>query len=319
MGTLMNIGYVSYQTALKWEMDTTTADFTAHNAPDFPFPLEQIPHFQPPRNNLSVADNNLLQPKNPFDDKEPLLQLLDEAKMTPIDKDTAAQLPTWTQISQLYGNQPIYHGLDTCTRFQGAGSPAQHFLGIAGTFNSGTNLLAELLIANCHMPARMAAFGPRQRGIRWQVVWGKHTPVGNETFRQLHRTYTDMPELTADDVFAAVIIRDPYRWMQSMCKHPYAATWGHADSHCPSLVPNQADVLAQPHLADRDHIPVTVEYSNFTRHYQSLVHFWNEWYQGESKQRLTRQLSGKMCAQIGGGAKITSPHSCCVSCFPPPW
>jgi hypothetical protein len=33
----------------------------------------------------------------------------------------------------------------------------------------GTTLLSELLIANFHMPARMAKYGNIQPGIRWQV------------------------------------------------------------------------------------------------------------------------------------------------------
>lgn len=40
-----------------------------------------------------------------------------------------------------------------------------------GTFNSGTNLMAELLIHNCHMQKRMDRFGHKNRGVRWQVPW----------------------------------------------------------------------------------------------------------------------------------------------------
>ena len=287
LGTLMNIGYVATQTALKWETETTTADFTQQQQVVVPIPNN--PHLQQPQEQLQpqppqqqISSTHVVD--DPFYDKEPLLQLLKEAGMGPIDNATAASLPTWSEITRLYGNQPLYHGLDSCARFQGSGIAAHHFLATAGTFNTGTNLLSEMLIANCHMPARMAQYGPTQKGIRWQVVWGKHTPVGNETFRQTHRTYTDVPDLTADDVFAAVMIRDPYRWMQSMCRHKYGASWLHDESHCPSLVPNHADLIAKPHLATLDHIPVHVEYAKFTQKHDSLVHFWNEWYQGGSEK-----------------------------------
>jgi hypothetical protein len=69
----------------------------------------------------------------------------------------------------LYGETPAIQGLNTCKAFQDASDPAEHFLAVAGTFNSGTNLLAELLIHNCQMPARMAKYGKIHEGIRWQV------------------------------------------------------------------------------------------------------------------------------------------------------
>lgn len=296
LGTVMNIAYVSFQTALKWETETNTADFGPQHADEnivrpqihIPVPKNTSPkEHQAPTTagGRIIVDEVITEARfhdfdDPFFDKKALIELLQEAGVTPIDNATAAALPTWSEITSLYGKEPVYYGLDTCERFQGSGVASQHFLAVAGTFNTGTNLLAELLLANCHMPARMAQYGPAQRGIRWQTSWGKHTPVFNETFRQTHRVYTDVPDLTADDVFAGVMIRDPYRWMNSMCRHQYAASWLHDDSHCPSLVPNEADVAAKPHLQNLDHIPVTVEYKEFTVKHDSLVHFWNEWYQG---------------------------------------
>ena len=71
--------------------------------------------------------------------------------------------------SSVYGKEPIIYGLDTCELFRESSDPADHFLAVAGTFNSGTNLLSELLIHNCHLPARMAKYGSINEGIRWQV------------------------------------------------------------------------------------------------------------------------------------------------------
>lgn len=102
--------------------------------------------------------------------KEPILQLLRDAGVTnQLDTDTLAALPTWQQVTDLYGSQPVLHGLDTCPTFRASSDPAEHLLGVAGTFNTGTNLLAELLIQNCEMPARMAKYGAVNKGIRWQV------------------------------------------------------------------------------------------------------------------------------------------------------
>lgn len=101
-------------------------------------------------------------------------------------------LPLPSDVAALYGSQPRIWGLDTaCDAFQNDPNtdPASRFLTTAGTFNTGTNLMAELLIANCYMPARRAKY--KQDGVRWQAVWGKHTPVWNETVRLTHRTYND--------------------------------------------------------------------------------------------------------------------------------
>jgi hypothetical protein len=194
-----------------------------------------------------------------------------------IDPDTAARLPTAEAVAALYGRDPVVLGLESCERFQGMGDPADHFVSTAGTFNTGTNLMAELLIANCVLPARQQKYGTR--GVRWQVVWGKHTPVDDEQFRQSHRTYDD-GNVQADAMFPAVMIRDPFKWMQSvryiakvqrgvaesgveswgtslidclvvlllldhrvvqMCRHPYAADWVHEEDHCPNLLPNEYD------------------------------------------------------------------------------
>jgi hypothetical protein len=131
-----------------------------------------------------------------------------------VDPDTAARLPTAEAVAALYGRDPVVLGLESCERFQALGDPADHFVSTAGTFNTGTNLMAELLIANCVLPARQQKYGTR--GVRWQVVWGKHTPVDDEDFRQSHRTYDD-GNVQANAMFPAVMIRDPFKWMQSVC------------------------------------------------------------------------------------------------------
>lgn len=146
--------------------------------------------------------------------KEPLIALLRDAGVE-VDDEIVQRLPTWQQVADLYGSEPVMFGLETCHKFRNEnGDPANHFVSTAGTFNTGTNLMAELLIHNCHMPARMKKYGHKNRGVRWQVLWGKHTPVGDEDFRLHHRTYNDT--MNAEDIFPAVTVRDPFKWMQSV-------------------------------------------------------------------------------------------------------
>lgn len=154
-------------------------------------------------------------------------------KVTDLDAQTLRDLPTWKEVSDLYGDEPRIYGLDQCEVFQKHSDPAEHFVSTAGTFNSGTNLMAELLIANCHMEERMKKYGAANRGVRWQVPWGKHTPPGDEEFRLTHKTLKDA-NVDASNILPSVTIRDPYVWMNryvltrwcsvSSCRVP-SASW----------------------------------------------------------------------------------------------
>jgi hypothetical protein len=264
------------------------------------FEPNQLPH-----------DHTLIHP-----DKAPILNLLQEAGLDvrTLSSEIVASIPSWSQVTALYGHQPRIYGMDqgVCDAFQQSSNPAEHFLGVAGTFNTGTNLLAALLIQNCHLPARIKVHGPGSPGIRWQVPWGKHTPVDDEDFRQRHKAAHDQ-DLEADNVLAAVAIRDPAVWMASMCRHPYAMRWQltarkdtNGTIHCPHFVMEETD-------GTNHSVPVHVQYSNFTRHYESMVHHWNEWYGAYldvSWPRLLlrfedlifhpRQVTQKVCECAGG-------------------
>jgi len=199
-------------------------------------------------------------------EKEPIIKLIQNAKVPfdpLVDIDLLQDLPTWSEITGMYGEKPVIHGLDMCEPFRTHSDPADHFVSTAGTFNSGTNLMAELLIANCHMPARMKKYGAINRGIRWQVPWGKHTPPGDNEYRQSHKTDKDR-NIDANDIIPAVTIRDPLVWLQSMCRHHYAARWPHTNDHCPDFtLPN---------------IKAVVHYAEMSKNHDSILHLWNDWY-----------------------------------------
>jgi hypothetical protein len=107
-------------------------------------------------------------------------------------------------------------------------------------------------------------------------------------------------------ILPVVAVRDPYSWMQSMCRHGYTANWLHTNKHCPNLIPNEFDftmleslqhddnIITPNMLDDADYtdddnpeagftmnttvIPVTVEYKSLTINHTSLAHMWNDWY-----------------------------------------
>mmetsp|Transcript_43352 Transcript_43352/g.104772 ORF Transcript_43352/g.104772 Transcript_43352/m.104772 type:complete len:510 (+) Transcript_43352:151-1680(+) len=199
-------------------------------------------------------------------EKEPIIKLLQNAKVQfdpNEDTELLRDLPTWSEVTKMYGEKPVIHGLDMCKPFQTHSDAADHFVSTAGTFNSGTNLMAELLIANCHMPARMKKYGAINRGVRWQVPWGKHTPPGDNEYRQTHKTDKDK-NIDANDILPAVTIRDPLVWLQSMCRHHYAARWPHTENHCPDFTLRN--------------IKAVVHYAEMSKNHDSILHLWNDWY-----------------------------------------
>jgi len=112
------------------------------------------------------------------------------------------------------------------------------------------------------------------RGVRWQVPYGKHSPVDNETHRQFHKAGNEK-DIPADNVLAIVTIRDPYFWMDSMCRHPYQMEWPDNPNQCPKLVPTADDPSVLRQISS---IPVRIKYDGTERLHYSMVHHYNEWY-----------------------------------------
>jgi len=169
-------------------------------------------------------------------------------------------------VTSQYGVGPHFLFDDTCATFREQVPAVRRMLGAAGMFSTGTNLVTQLLKRNCYIPERLEKYGGKatkeQLGMRWQVPWGKHTPA---SFRDHHAT-KQAAAISKDDILPIVTIRHPYRWMQSMCKNPYAARWKHAHV-CPHL-----------HI-DGEWNPVSVKYGAGVVNYTSLVHLWTDWYQ----------------------------------------
>lgn len=74
--------------------------------------------------------------------------------------------------------------------------------------------------------------------------------------------------------------KDPFSWMQSMCKSPYAAHWRHTALHCPNLVPTDADrERFKDHEMVNETFRVKVIFDKEQIFYwKSLVHLWSNWY-----------------------------------------
>jgi hypothetical protein len=146
-------------------------------------------------------------------------------------------------------------------------------------FNTGTNLLFEYLSRNCYNPARHSK---HNWGIHWQIPWGKHNPL---FYRGRRYAENDDETKNLDNSLPIVMIKDPYTWMQSLCRNRYSAEWDFTLEHCPNLLPNEVDKY-YGFVKDADHekrlmhdgIPMTIEYNPNTTEYSNMAAAWNTWH-----------------------------------------
>lgn len=94
--------------------------------------------------------------------------------------------------------------------------------------------------------------------------------------RKWTNTVSNDKKVNKTTVMPVVAIRDPYSWMQSMCRHPYATKWHHTKKHCPNLVPNEDDRDLFPFLENE--IPVRINYPEPAEHWDNLADLWSDWY-----------------------------------------
>ena len=225
-------------------------------------------------------------------DKERLLHLLqNNARLEEISEATYQKLPTWAQITFQYGTEARLVGYQEghCRAFQADGLLGEKFMAPSGSFNSGTNLLADALVKNCVLPEREAKYKNMKenknklQGVRWQVPWGKHNPPQDQHFRANFHAPGGYSNMDPVQTLPIVMIRDPFRWMQSMCHNSYTGRWArlfrpeHRHYHCPNLWPTQAE---WDQLKARHYLPILKEGMSFPKEIPGIhpaeAHFDNK-------------------------------------------
>ena len=203
--------------------------------------------------------------------REPLLEIFHDAGVMPVDLPLLLQLPLWTTVQKLYGEGPLIYGLDQCQAFREAIPPEQRRVGPAGLFNTGTNLVSLYLEANCYFPQHGNA-------IQWQVPWGKHVMASLRTSHVVTNTHKQKHDtaLNISSILPIVTIRDPFYWMQSMCRQPYGLKWHHQPQHCPNLVPNEYDYSLYPFPGKNIPVRIAVGKEHTTK-WNSMAHLWSDW------------------------------------------
>eukprot|EP00985_Skeletonema_marinoi_P017022 scaffold9252_cov160-Skeletonema_marinoi.AAC.13 len=272
-----------------------------------------------------IEDSNL---KN-TNENEHILRILDTAKLTSISEEQATQLPTWKDITSMYGDKPVIRGLETCEQYRKMVKPEDRTIKTAskglthslsslisyghnshksveklalaqpyanfvligpGLFNTGTNLIWKMMTNNCNIDGE----------ILWQAPWGKHSIASN----RLKRVALSGEGINQTEFFPFVMIKDPFSWMNSQCHHGYGVTFWNSDydeKHCPKLI--------RENIRDRDE---TVPMKLFTggKTHDSLLDAYNYWYGEWEAERLSiryedllfhgKEVSRIACECVGG-------------------
>jgi hypothetical protein len=270
-----------------------------------------------PHQYLTDSGTTLEQAKK---DREPILAILRDAGIDDLETSEILTLPTWKEVESLYGSEPVIIGLEeSCKAFRSkVPLPKQRFLGISGTFNSGSTAFGISLQANCrftsHSQNKSNDVISDSNGMLDQVPWAKHKMA---TEKYNHTIHNGIPK---EHVLPIVLVRDPYYWMQSMCKQGYGARWDHiSDKHCPNLVPNDFDRNRFKRLEDSESVMVWMgKNAKVGPSWPSLVHYWNAWYQSYIRADFPRlmirfedtlfhgrQVMKQVC-ECGGGELVSA-------------
>lgn len=101
------------------------------------------------------------------------------------------------------------------------------------------------------------------------LQWGKHNPPSTHRGKNVAKAWGK--GIKQDDFMPVVLIKDPYTWMGSQCRHKYSSFWGHDENHCPNLI--RWKVTNRPEPSE-----VIVKFALGMKKYESLLDMWNSWY-----------------------------------------
>jgi hypothetical protein len=250
-----------------------------------------------PSNALRAHNQNSSKEANVSTDKSDKRRVIEILESSGIiaDEMLFQRLPTWHQVKSLYypnkTDHPIIHGTETCHHFQQTVSPKDRFIAPSGLFNSGTNLLHSLLTQYCSIPGHdnknitttQAASDSSniqegfQSGILDKPPWNKHVPHEIRMSQMSKMPIIDGIEQS--HVLPIYITKDPWYWMQSMCRHPYDANGFKIPSDpCPTLIQNQNYLKGNQTPRKINVIfPDGKRFKNIV--FASLIDLWIKWHE----------------------------------------
>jgi hypothetical protein len=154
---------------------------------------------------------------NACEGKERFLKVLVQSGFpeNEITEDLCQSLPSEAQVAELYGLHPIVDGLDRCEEYSSAlkahGNLAPQ-VRVTGLFNTGTNAFSVAVYLNLRDTMQLEG-NYSQIQAQAEVPWKKHWPAEARS----HWVDNTDPKLV-QQIMPVVLIRDPFRWMQSMVR-----------------------------------------------------------------------------------------------------
>ena len=253
--------------------------------------------------NLDRKEGNSIHQNEPKIDPK-IAEILKSANVE-VDYEIAKQLPTWEDAVSLYGEKPIIYGLETCEPYRQTVKPEDRMCGPAGTFNTGTNLLFELMKANCDIKEALHSKThrePMRNGMRWHAPWGKHNPPATYRLQHVAKMWGEGINQTA--FYPVTMIKDPYTWMGSQCRHKYTTNWHHGKGNCPNLI--------KKNIVDKD-VPekVVTIYPKGYVYYDSLIDMWNKYYE-EWEEQTFPHLTTRFEDLLFHGEEVTRIVCDCI-------
>ena len=243
-------------------------------------------------------------------------------------------LPFWSEMVQLYGAEPriirqcpIRRSVDSL-RNDSTKNSSVLLPVISGLYNTGTNALVKLLRLNLAQLKDNWFYHNASEEMRatWPYAWNedlKATVLNFFDNKHAGRYQKRPPSPQSSNPSAepeflrVVIVRDPYRWMQSVCSSPYDVVWNRVKSevyfsrnetvsfqttrtvrvsaasrhgvragynNCPNMIDaNQLrvflSVLEPSHRPNQtiDHV-IKASTPKTRMTYPTLAHMWNQWY-----------------------------------------
>jgi hypothetical protein len=243
--------------------------------------------------NLTDSSKALLSRNEAIQGRERILNILEkDLGLQPLTATEILTLPKWSQVQNLYGSEPVILGLETCSEFQSRVPLSKRHIGVAGNFNTGTTAFGLSLQANCRYPNRHPDASKSNKavtnihGMLNQVPWAKHKMASERD------GHTILETVSKDHVLPVVMVRDPYYWLQSMCRQGYGVRWDHnSKKHCPNLIPNDFDRKRFPKLQNASTVPVWMGASiENGPHWRSMIHYWNAWYRSYYQEKSFPRL-----------------------------
>jgi hypothetical protein len=251
----------------------------AHEASITHLTLDDVPGIS--QDLIDYASN--LSDASSTKDKGFLLDVLKEAGVEKIDDSVIKLLPTWTQVSQLYGSQkPVIIGLERCRAYRKSVRLNDRLLRIAGVINTGTTAMAGYMASN------QGGSPGNDKERPYNVPWGKHQLYSmryNQTEEYIAKRKVDTS--TFPQILPIVMVRDPYTWLYTSCRVGYMV------KHYPRLTANECmkivsrDAGIDPLYPAPIYIPPQNNMS-----FPSLLNwytaFYNEYLQSPSPRLLVR-------------------------------